>query len=183
MIHDGRETRTNRPIAGKTYRIVLRGDDAEIADEGGGKPADDELEILRKMFNGAKSRVASIIRAEAQPVHVGERAPGIEAILRFHFAQGVDKIELGDVRAVLTAQKTVDGSPCGVFEAHVQMATVLPPGLRFGMDLRGEIVVRVADSHLLRVNLAGPSRMSGTVNGVAVTADGRATYRRTERSD
>ena len=84
--------------------------------------------------------------------------------------------------AILVGRRSVAGAPCGVFQAHIPTTQKLPPDLRLALDFRGEVLVRIADSHIVRIDLAGPAKIAGQTRGVTVDGDGRAACHVEERA-
>jgi hypothetical protein len=173
-IHDGRQTRSDLPIAGKTYRVTLTERKAFITDDKGGHIPREEGKLLAQRFAGYAAKKEALVRFASEPHPMGARSAALESLLRADFAGAVEVVSLDGLTATLNDERAVDGVLCGVFDigAHVVLRT--EQGWTMANELYGKVYVRTTDSGIARSELTGQVQLTGSTLGVDVKAEGHA---------
>jgi hypothetical protein len=177
ILHDGEQKTTPSLLAGNTYRVVIEGGSARITDERGGHVPRAEGKLLAKRLSRVREVKEALVGLTSGPVRVGDRSEPVEQLLRQEAGGGLESAGFGNVAATLMEVKEIDGARSGVFDVQLQVAFQASNGLTFANDLHGKVVVRGSDSTFSRVDLTGPCQITGTLEGVAIHAEGKAVER------
>ena len=173
-IHDGRETRGDLPVAGKTYRVTLTERTAFITDDKGGHIPKDEGKLLARRFASYAAKKEALARLANEPVRMGSRSDALESLLRADFAGGVNVVSVDGLTATLNDERAVDGVLCGVFDIGAHVVVRTEQGWTLANNLYGKLYIRTTDSGLARSDLSGPVQLTGSTLGVNVQAEGHA---------
>jgi hypothetical protein len=176
-IMNGRQTRSNAPVSGKTYVLEARAEGLAIVDDKGRDVSSREGELLARLFHGLGTPEQLPRAIPRSPMPVGQPVPGLADAIKSDFERGLDgRVFFGKVSVVPTGRRALSGVDCAVFALVFQVGFEVERR-KVRLDTKGELLLRAEDAWPVALDLAGPIAMDETQNGHAIHGEGKSRLR------
>jgi hypothetical protein len=176
-IMNGRQTRTDAAVSGKTYVLEARDEGLAIVDDKGRDVPTREGELLARLFHGFGTPEQLPRAIPRSPMPLGQPVPGLADAIKSDFERGLEgRVFFGKVSVVPTGRRAVSGVDCGVFALVLQVGFEVDRR-KVRLDTKGELLMRAEDAWPIALDLAGPIAVDETQNGHAIHGEGKSRLR------
>ena len=157
---DGKPEVKPSPLEGETYVVTIEAGEMVVKDaRGADVPAAESDEVIADNGDLLKPDMLHTLIPRG-PVEIGERIPVNETFLRRLFdADAGGAVTIQEAWLALKEVREVEGRRSGVFETRMKLVAPVSR-LEMGFDMTGELVVALADTQLVKMNLKGPVRFA-----------------------
>ncbi len=139
----------DQPVLGKTYLVARPKDALVITYEDGSTPSKEEVDVVEKNMQaiGRTNPLAEFLNGKT--LSIGQRLnlpPQLAKQLGWDGEYG----EIGSVTLWLKSVKSIDGSPCGIFENEIEGKSTTGS---MATKMRGDVTIEIATCRTLAADM------------------------------